>query len=246
MTFEIIGQSVIAGLATLLGALIVLITGHLSEKSLAFLLGMAGGVMLSVVILDLIPSALVYGNALVASFGFFGGLFLMLILDFIVSLCTSSTSCGSQPAKRKHYLKMGYLIAIGIALHDLPEGIAIAVGYAAEDTLGLLIALAIGLHNIPEGMATAAPLTMAGISPLRIILTCFGISFFTPLGALLGIIIIAISHNIISFLLALAGGAMAFIVKNELLPEAYRKYSYHATLGCLVGACLIPLLDCMH
>lgn len=246
MTFEIIGQSVIAGLATLLGALIVLITGHLSEKNLALLLGMAGGVMISVVIFDLIPSALVYGNALVASLGFFCGLFFMFILDLTISLCTSCQNGRTQPTKQTHFLKMGCLIAIGIALHDLPEGIAIAVGYAAEDTLGLLIALAIGLHNIPEGMATAAPLSMAGLSPLRIILTCFCISFFTPLGSLLGILLITISHNIISLLLAFAGGAMAFIVKNELLPEAYRKYSCFASLGFLIGTCLIPLLDHLH
>ncbi len=62
---------------------------------------------------------------------------------------------------------MGYLIAIGIALHDLPEGIAIAVGYAAQENLGLIIALAIGLHNIPEGMATAAPLLMGGLTPQK-------------------------------------------------------------------------------
>jgi ZIP family zinc transporter len=247
MTVEIMGESIIAGLATLLGAIIVLVTGQLSEKSLALLLGMAGGVMISVVIFDLLPSSLVYGNALVTALGFIMGVIFMLFLDIIITLSTSFNNRHNHRQStlfnQTRFLKMGYLIAVGIALHDLPEGIAIAVGYAAEDSLGFLIALAIGLHNIPEGMATAAPLALAGIPPFRIILTCLGISFFTPLGAFLGIMIIAISHNVISLLLALAGGAMAFIVKSELLPEAYRKYSGYATLGFLLGAFLIPFLE---
>jgi ZIP family zinc transporter len=246
MTHAIIWQSLIAGLATVLGAIIILITKIPDKKVLAFLLGMAGGVMTSVVIFDLIPSALVYGNALVASLGFIFGLFLMFFLDLLISLFSSLKNSLQKPEKQTYFLKMGYLIAIGIALHDLPEGMAIAVGYAAKESLGLLIALSISLHNIPEGMATAAPLVMAGMPRSRVILICLLISLITPLGALLGIILISLSARFISLLLALAGGAMAFIVKKELLPEAHRQYPGTAHIGFILGILLIFFLGWLH
>lgn len=254
MTYEIIGQSVIAGLATVLGALIILVTGKPEEKLLSVLLGFAGGVMTAVVIFDLLPSALVYGNFIVVALGFLAGLCLMLMLDVIISLFpalqkhsgTQINTAALQTKQQKRLLKMGYLIAIGIALHDLPEGIAIAVGYAAKENLGLIIALAIGMHNVPEGMAIAAPLTMAGISRAKIVLLCLLISLFTPLGALLGILLVAISSHFIALLLALAGGAMVFIVKNELLPEARRYHPNYALCGLILGFLLIISLSWIH
>lgn len=245
MMIAVICQSILAGLATVLGALVILLLGRPGERILASLLGFAGGVMTAVVIFDLLPSALDYGNVLTTWFGFFLGLLFMLGLDIIISLLPSLKYSGNAKGQGR-LLKMGYLIAIGIALHDLPEGIAIAVGYSAKESLGLLIALSIGLHNIPEGMATAAPLSMGGMSANRIILTCLFISFFTPLGAYLGLLLVAISQRFICLLLSLAGGAMAFIVKNELLPESYRRHPNFARLGFALGIALIFFLGILH
>ncbi|HHY06096.1 MAG TPA: ZIP family metal transporter [Clostridia bacterium] len=245
MTQIIMGQSIIAGLATVLGASIILLAGHPGEKTLALWLGFAGGVMSAVVIFDLLPSALVYSNFLVTVLGFICGLFFMFLLELTISFFPSLKNT-KKTGQKERFLKMGYLIAIGIALHDLPEGIAIAVGYAAKENLGLIIALAIGLHNIPEGMATAAPLTMGGVSKTKIIFICFLISLFTPLGALLGILLVSITSHFISLLLALAGGAMVFIVKNELLPEAYRHQPRFAQLGFILGLILILTLSWLH
>lgn len=245
MTYEILYQSSIAGLATVLGALIVITFGKPGERILAVFLGFAGGVMTAVVVFDLLPSALDYGSWLIASIGFLLGLIFMLFLDIILSLLPGIRNAQNY-GKQGRLLKMGYLIAAGIALHDLPEGVAIAVGYSAEENLGVLIALAIGVHNIPEGMATAAPLTMGGLNKLSIIFTCLAISIFTPLGAGIGLFLMHISKDFICVLLALAGGAMAFIVKNELLPEAYRRHPNYARLGLTVGVALIFLLGIIH
>lgn len=244
MTYQILIQSLIAGLATVLGALIVVAFGRPGERLLALFLGFATGVMTAVVVCDLLPSALAYGSVWVTSFGFLLGLIFMLLLDVILSVlpAVKQTSMGREG----RLLKMGYLIAAGIALHDLPEGVAIAVGYSAKENLGLLIALAIGLHNIPEGMATAAPLTMGGMNRRGIISTCFVISLFTPVGAGIGLLLMYVSPSLICVLLALAGGAMAFIVKNELLPEAYRRHPNYARLGFVLGVVLILLLGILH
>ena len=235
-----------AGLATVLGALIILATGRPGEKHLSILLGFAGGVMTAVVIFDLLPSSLVYGNVITATLGFLAGLCFMLILDVIIGAIHTPENYILNTGRQGRLLKMGYLIAIGIALHDLPEGIAIAVGYAAKENLGLIIALAIGMHNVPEGMAIAAPLTMGRISRSKIIIICLLISLFTPAGALLGILLVSISSHYISLLLALAGGAMVYIVKNELLPEARRQHPNYARCGFILGILLIIVLSWIH
>jgi ZIP family zinc transporter len=237
MIHTVLEQSLLAGLATVLGALLVAAAGRPGERLLASLLGFAGGVMTAVIVFDLIPSALAYGSLLMTSCGFLSGLFFMLLLDLLITLIPGLHKAGAVGSSR--FLKMGCLIAVGIALHDLPEGVAIAVSYTAQESLGLLMALAIGLHNIPEGMAASAPLTMGGVSKKGIILTCFLISLFTPLGALLGLMIMAVSRQYICLLLALAGGAMAFIVQNELLPESQRHHTGYSRFSFIVGVVLI-------
>lgn len=236
--------SLIAGLATAFGALVVILLGQPSEKKLAALLGGAAGIMLVVVLFDLLPSALKYGNIFITILGFVSGLIVLFTLDKIFSRFTSR-----EPAQKRDqaYLrKMGYLIAAGIALHDLPEGIAIAVGYSAEETLGFSLAVAIGMHNIPEGMAVAAPMKMAGVSSLLIIGLTLFVALFTPLGALIGFILVSLSEHSMAYLLALAGGAMAYIVAVELIPESMGRHPNYAKLGVLIGAIIMLGIWLLH
>ena len=176
---SILWISAIAGLATTLGSMIVLMMGRLNEKTLAALLVGSGGVMLAVVAVDLLPTACKTGPLPQTLAGLAIGLAFMYFADRRIN-----TSAPDLPMSRYQRLKRtGLLVAAGIALHDLPEGMAIAVGQEAESSLGFLIALAIALHNLPEGMATATPLKMAQISPIKIILLNLGIAIF-PLGCL--------------------------------------------------------------
>lgn len=237
---EIFVSSIIAGLATCLGAVLVILLGKPGERTLSVLFGMAAGIMLAVVLLDLVPTAMAFGSLRQTLMGFSLGIILMLILEVVLSqFFRANSSTINAPAR---WLKMGYLIAIGIALHDLPEGFAIAAGYSAKQHLGLLIALAIGLHNIPEGMATTTPLRMGGVSASRVIATNVVVSLFTPLGTLLGLLLVDLSDAFISVLLAAAAGAMTFIVYNELLPESRRRHPNYSTVGGIFGFFLILML----
>jgi len=243
--FVILLYSLIAGLATLVGCFIVLAFGRPGEKLLAWMLGLAAGIMLTVVIIDLIPSSYAYSSLKITLSGFLLGNVLLLLLDFLISSLPPVKKI-QKFEKRGHFLKMGYLIAIGIALHDLPEGIAIAVGYSAADSLGLIIALAIGLHNIPEGMATAAPLKMGGMKNFSIIGLVALVSLITPLGAYLGIILVTISPSLIGLLLAMAGGAMTYIVKSEIWPETRRRHPNYGRLGAFCGFIIMAVATFIH
>lgn len=234
---EIVLQGFIAGLGTCLGALLVIAYGCLKKSTASLLLGLASGIMAAVVLFDLLPSSLEYGNMFTCVTGFAAGIVIMFAADLFLNLLTSSKRQG------RSYLRMGYLIALGIAMHDLPEGLAIAAGFAAAERLGPVLALAIGLHNIPEGMATAAPLRLGGMGAGKVFLINAAISLITPAGTFLGILLIDTSKTFIGLLLAFAAGAMTYIVKRELLPESLRHSRPLACFGLTCGALFILLLN---
>jgi len=222
--------SLIAGLATCFGALVVLMIGNPREKTLSTLFGLAAGIMLAVIVLDLLPSALEQGTFRQTAAGFSIGIMIMLVLDLVLSQIYPPIKSNSN--QTAYFRKMGYLVGIGIALHDLPEGIAIAV--------------AIGLHNIPEGMATATPLKIGKVPDLTILLLNIVLSLFTPAGAFIGLLLLNLSPGHVALLLAVAAGAMTYIVKNELLPESRRRHPNYATLGGIIGFLFILVLGFIH
>lgn len=226
--------STITGLATSLGALMVILIGHLSGKSLSALLGFAAGIMIAISTLNLMPSAIQLGNIYTAGFGFLFGVLLMLALDNFVP----HLHYLQKEGKNCSYLKMGYFVASGIALHNLPEGLALGAGFKAADEMGIMIAAAILLHNIPEGMGIAAPLKKASIKNLHIIGITSMAGLFTPLGTLLGIILFGISSAFISISMGIAAGAMIYIVSDELIPESHKQHSHSANIGFALGILL--------
>ncbi len=237
--FEIIWISTIAGLATTLGSLLVLLFGKPQERVLASLIAGAGGVMLAVVSVDLLPNAWKIGPPLQVGVGFALGLLFMFLADKRLKVSTNTL-----PLSRRQRLKRtGLLVATGIALHDIPEGMAIAISQEAAPGLGILIALAITFHNLPEGMATAAPLKMARIRWWKILLLNVGIAIFTPLGALLGLFALEGVQNSLAFFLAFAAGAMIYLVFAELIPLSRERHPHYALLGGTVGFILFAFIS---
>lgn len=223
--------STIAGLATTAGGFIVILLGDPPEQLLAALLAGAGGVMLAVVLLDLIPVALSYHSPAQFLAGFFLGILFIAAADKLLK-----NRHQVVPKSRLGRLKrIAILIASGIALHDIPEGMAITVGHETTSQLGMLIAIGIALHNLPEGMATATPMLMAGIRKEKILALTFGMAFFTPLGAILGKLAINAVHSSLCFFISLAAGAMTFLVLAELWPLSREEYPNWAVVGGILG-----------
>lgn len=236
---EIVWISTIAGLATTFGSLLVLLFGKPKERVLAFLLAGAGGVMLAVVSVDLIPNAWKIGPPIQVGFGIALGLLFMYLADNRLNI-----SNNTLPLSRRQRLKrIGLLVATGIVLHDIPEGMAIAISQEAAPGLGFLIAFGITLHNLPEGMATTAPLIMAQIRWWKILLLNIGIALFTPLGALLGLFALVGVKNSLTFFLSFAAGAMMFLVFAELMPLSRERHPHYALLGGTIGFCLFTLVS---
>jgi len=239
---DILRISTVAGLATTCGCLLVLLFGRPQERLLATLLAGAGGVMLAVVAVDLLPHAVTLGPPRQVIAGAVLGLGFMLLADRRLR----QRSDGLPLTRQQRLKRIGLLIASGIALHDLPEGMAIAVGSETAQELGVLIAAGIALHNLPEGMATATPLIMADVKKWKILLLNAGIALFTPLGALVGLIAVQGTQNSLAFFLSLAAGAMAFLVFAELIPLARERHPRYAFLGGITGFVFFALLSLFH
>ena len=138
--------------------------------------------------------------------------------------------------EKANLLKTGIITSIGLALHNFPEGLAIGSGFGASATLGYSLALAICIHDVPEGISMAIPMKNGGMKPGRVIFYVVLSGITTGVGAFFGKIIGEISEKIIAMCLAFAAGAMLYIVSGELIPESNRLYSGRiGTIGNIIG-----------
>jgi zinc transporter, ZIP family len=141
-------------------------------------------------------------------------------------------------------MQSGVLLAIGITIHNLPEGFAVGAGYAHLPSFGVMIALAILLHNIPEGIATALPLCQAGMSRGKAFRVALLSGFAEPVGALAAATFLSGFQSLIPGSLAFAGGVMMFITLDELIPIAREHGHQHYTaLGIILGSIFVFLLS---
>ena len=133
-------------------------------------------------------------------------------------------------------LKTGIIVSIGLALHNIPEGLAIGSGFDSSTSLGLSLAIAICLHDVPEGISMAVPMKNGGMSPVKVMIYVILSGVATGLGALIGAIVGNISIWVIAICLSFAAGAMLYIVTGELIPEANALYKGRITaLGNMMG-----------
>ncbi len=217
-------------LGTGAGGLILSFFGRPKDKFLSFLLAFSAGVMLAVVFQDLITEALSLGGLVVTILGIVLG---TLALVLLTSLFRAKQYRGTNLSKT------GILLGLGIALHNLPEGLAIGAGYLAYENLGLSLALALCIHNIPEGMAMAAPLRAGGFSSTQTVLLTILAGIPMGIGATIGGLFGTLSKPALGGALGFAAGAMLFLVFQELLPQAQNaKSTTSATSGAILGILL--------
>ncbi len=234
--------SFFAGISTVLGVFVLLLFGKPSKPVLAGLLGFAGGIMIAISLFEMIPEALELGSAAIVAVGFLLGVGLMFILDRTTPHAHVFSPDALEvenpdhaPATRNPLLRCGYLVLFGIALHNLPEGLAIGAGLESSPQLGLTLAIAIALHNIPEGLAIGGPLRSGGLGRFKIILLTMAAGLMTPIGAVIGQLFFTISEVFVGGSLAFAAGAMMYIALDELVPNANKLHAHYANIGINVA-----------
>lgn len=170
---------------------------------------------MAIVCFDLIPEALEITNVFRSIIGIIFGIIIMLICDILVEKKFNSKYISVKANKRKNLLKVGTVIAIGLALHNIPEGLAIGSGFDSSIKLGLSLAFAICFHDIPEGISMAVPMKEGGIKSSKVILYVVLSGIATGLGAFIGAIIGTISEKIIAMCLSFAARCNAVYSISE-------------------------------
>ena len=237
---QVLVASLLAGLATGLGGLLVVLLPCIPRRIYDTLLGFSGGVMLSAAALALLWPALQHGDLPSVSLGLFAGGFLILLLERTVPHLEPHFA----PYVNGRGAGFGLLLAAAITLHNLPEGLAVGVAYGnGEGRLGLVVALVIALQNIPEGLAVALPLRAHGSTRLAALLWATGSGLAEPIAAVTGFYFVQSVSGMMPFGLALAAGAMVFVVSDQLIPESHRRPEDKApTLAVLAGFLLVAVL----
>lgn len=208
---------------TTLGGIIGVSFKNTSKKFLGFILSLAAGLMTAIVCFELIPEAMELTTIYYVITGIILGIISMIICDIIVNN-KFNRKYKSTVKKTNKLLKTGIIISIGLALHNLPEGLAIGSGFEASLRLGYSLAIAIALHDIPEGISMAVPMKEGGMSKVRVLIYVILSGVTTGIGAFLGALIGNISQEVIAICLSFAAGSMLYIVSGELTPESNNMY----------------------
>ncbi len=227
--------TVLAGLSTGIGSSIAFFIRKPKYSYLAVLLGFSAGVMIYISFAELLKGAINEVGFKTANLSFFIGIAFIAIIDILIP----HTYIAEEAKNEKDILKRaGVFTALGIAIHNFPEGLATFASAATGNVrLGLAIATAIGIHNIPEGISVSVPIFYATGSRRKAFLYSFGSGVAEPIGALIGYAILLpfLSQSLISCLLAFVAGIMIYISLDELLPLAHKYGEEHLVLIGLLG-----------
>lgn len=239
-----------AALATALGALPVLFLRRVSQRTEDLMLGFAAGVMLAASAFSLIVPSLETGTALLgaksnaallAALGIATGALLMIGIDRIL------------PHEHPHLGRAGpashasrvWLMVMAILIHNFPEGMAIGAAFSGADVAaGIPVATAIAIQDIPEGLVVALALRTIGVPACKAVLVAAASGLAEPLGAAVASSVLASVPALHPFGLALAAGAMIFVVSHEIIPQTHRNgHQMSATVGVMGGFAVMMVLD---
>lgn len=235
-------------LATVIGSVLGFGIRNISRRWNDAVMGCCAGVMLAASTLGLITPAMngvgIKGWWMILV-GVVGGMLFLDLLDLVVPHMHRITGLDSEEHRHNATLNKTLLFVMAIALHKLPEGIAAGVGFAAGETGDAwAVTVGIALQNIPEGMVVIAPLILAGVSRIRTFLISISVAALEVLGVWLGYGIGAISQLLLPVMLAFAGGAMLYVVSDEMIPQTHAEGNEKiATYALVMGFVLLGFLE---
>ena len=272
----VILMTTIAGVGgTGLGGLLAAAIRRESSKIVSLLLSFAGGVILCVVCCDLLmdavhPDGAETNNVFLVILGALVGYGVVYLLNFLIDKTTNhevahiddahpktaddldelihSNHLEEHKKSNSQLFMAGLVMAIAIALHNVPEGMVIGAAYASGDNQvggsAFLLAIVIGLHNIPEGMAVSVPLITGGMGRVKAVVITALTGAPTVLGAMLGYFLGQLGPTALTLSLSFASGAMLYVVFGELLPEAILMWrsklpAFATMVGVLTGLVII-------
>ena len=256
MTIEIFRGIMIPFLGTALGAACVFFMKNamhtLLQKALT---GFAGGVMVAASVWSLLIPAMNQSEHMgkfafvPAAVGFWLGILFLLALDWLVPHLHLNSDEAEGP---KSNFKKKTMLVLAVAIHNIPEGMAVGVVYAGlamgQSDISVMGALAlsvgIAIQNFPEGAIISMPLQAEGVSKPKAFLYGILSGIVEPLGAVLTILAASVVVPVLPYFLSFAAGAMIYVVVEELIPEMSEgKHSNIGTVFFALGFTVMMILD---
>jgi len=228
----------LAGMATSLGGLLGLWLKNPGPRLISATLGFSAGVMVLVSFVELLALGIERVGFAYAHLGFFAGMLFMYLVDNLVPHQYFAEKSAPGREETVTLYRTGLLVALGIGIHNFPEGMATFVGTLQNLRLGLAIGLAIAIHNVPEGFAVSAPVYLATGSRRKGFLWSLYSGLAEPAGAAVAALFLFpfISEAVLGWVLSIVAGIMVYISIDELLP-ASREYGEdnYSILGVIAG-----------
>jgi len=259
---SVLGYGALAGVATIVGTMLILYKYDWAKHNSIHLMSFAAGIMLAIAFLHLIPEAAEMGHesevhleeaqhegeAHADETEHNGGgnfIFLMVLLSFvtfhaiesIMSLHPRHDVEDEEPHKHSN---LSVLSIAGLAFHSLIDGIIIAVGFKAGSRIGIMMTIAVILHEMPEGVVTTSVLLHDTMTRVRIFWFSLLVAVATPVGAVVSYFILGdASENVLRILLALAAGSFIYVAAVDLIPETHREEKRFNTVILIVGMAVL-------
>jgi len=226
--------SLMAGLSTVIGSVLGLVFRSPGDRFMAATLGFAGGVMVLISFVELLPrgiETLGFGWGHIA---FFLGMATMWAIDWLIphDYLAEHHASPSAPGNAR-LLRTGLLAALGLGIHNFPEGMATLGAALRDEKLGWAVALAVAVHNIPEGLAVSAPVYAATGSRAKAFAWSAISGLAEPAGALAAGLALApvLTEATLAATLCAVAGLMVYVSLDELVP-ASREYGHdHAAIA---------------
>ena len=236
-----VGGATVIG--AVIGFLFKKISHKFSDIVLSFAAGIMLAAAILGLILPSVEEGGKYGIA-VTVIGIFAGAFCLNLIDKVVPHLHKMIGSDIEEHGSTSLDKV-LLFVTAIAIHNLPEGIAAGVGFGSGNTAdAFIIAGGIALQNIPEGMVIIAPMLAAGIKPKKTLFLAMLTGVVEVIGTFIGYFAISVSSSILPFALAFAGGTMLYVISDEMIPETHSHGSERgATYSLLAGFCLMLITD---
>ena len=256
MTAEILSTIFLPFLGTVIGSgFVFFLKGEMSKPLQRSLMGFAAGVMVAASVWSLIIPAMDHSAHmgklafLPAFIGVWGGFLFLLGLDHVIPHLHLNSEC---PEGMQCNLGKNTMMVFAVALHNLPEGMAVGVVAAGwltgNETISfasaLALSLGIALQNLPEGAIISLPLKSNGMKSSKAFSYGAISGAVEPLGAILTILLASFITPVLPYMLAFAAGAMLYVVVEELIPEMSEgEHSNIGTVFFAVGFSLMMVLD---
>jgi len=243
-----------AGLSTLIGSFLGLVMRNPGPKFISFTVGFSAGIMIFISFGEFLSGAITTEGVghLKAHIAFFSGMAGYFLIDLLVPHDYLGQHDHAQNPHDLHGLnthptmeRTGILVALGLSIHNIPEGMAIFVAGVKDIQLGFAVAVAIAVHNIPLGLAISAPIYNATGSRKRAFLWSFLAGLSGIIGACLAAIVLMpfLSDTVMGFVFAVVGGIIVVIAIDELVPAAKELSHEHSPIVGVIAGMIVAMVS---